>query len=62
MRYRCFEEVKITTPVIFTTTYAEYALKAFEFNSIDYLLKPINLKELERAIDKFSRYNSKVVI
>ena len=46
-----FEKVKITAPVIFTTAYNEYALKAFEVNSIDYLLKPINVKELERAID-----------
>ena len=56
--FTIFEKVKITAPVIFTTAYDEYALKAFEVNSIDYLLKPINIKELERAIDKFSRFSS----
>jgi two-component system LytT family response regulator len=56
--FTIFEKVKITAPVIFTTAYDEYALKAFEVNSIDYLLKPINIKELERAIEKFKRFNS----
>jgi two-component system LytT family response regulator len=41
--------------VIFTTAYDEYALKAFKVNSIDYLLKPIEPKELERALDKVER-------
>ena len=53
--FSIFEKVKIQAPVIFTTAYDEYALKAFEVNSIDYLLKPINIKNLERAIEKFSR-------
>ena len=48
-----FEKVQITSPVIFTTAYDEYALKAFEVNSIDYLLKPISTKNFERAIAKF---------
>jgi two-component system LytT family response regulator len=55
--FSIFEKVKIHAPVIFTTAYDEYALKAFEVNSIDYLLKPINIKELERAIEKFSHFN-----
>jgi len=53
--FSIFEKVKIAAPVIFTTAYDEYALKAFEVNSIDYLLKPINIQHLERAIEKFSR-------
>ena len=53
--FSIFERVKIQAPVIFTTAYDEYALKAFEVNSIDYLLKPINIKDLERAIEKFTR-------
>jgi len=54
--FTIFEKVKIHAPVIFTTAYDEYALKAFEVNSIDYLLKPINSKDLKRAIEKFSRF------
>ena len=48
-----FERVKVHTPVIFTTAYDEYALRAFQVNSIDYLLKPIEEKDLERALLKF---------
>ena len=51
--FSIFEQVKIRAPIIFTTAYDEYALKAFEVNSIDYLLKPINIQHLERAIEKF---------
>ena len=49
-----FENCKIDTPVIFTTAYDEYALKAFKVNSVDYLLKPIDLNELKSAIEKFT--------
>jgi len=56
LSFTIFEKVKIDAPVIFTTAYDEYALKAFEVNSIDYLLKPINIKDLERAIEKYSRF------
>ena len=52
--FSIFEKLKIKAPIIFTTAYDEYALKAFEVNSIDYLLKPINIKDLERAIEKFT--------
>lgn len=51
--FSIFEEVNITCPIIFTTAYDEYALKAFQVNSIDYLLKPINKTALERAIRKY---------
>ncbi len=50
--FSIFEKATISCPVIFTTAYDEYALKAFEVNSIDYLLKPINHKNLERSILK----------
>ena len=49
-----FERTQITCPVIFTTAYDEYALKAFEVSSIDYLLKPINRNDLTRAMHKFN--------
>ena len=50
--FAIFDKVEITCPIIFTTAYDEYALKAFEVNSIDYLLKPINKADLERALNK----------
>lgn len=51
--FAIFDRVTITCPVIFTTAYDEYALKAFEVNSIDYLLKPISREALDRALRKF---------
>src|SRR5512145_3209274 len=53
--FEIFEKASIETPVIFTTAYNEYALKAFKVNSIDYLLKPIIVKDLENAILKFKK-------
>lgn len=52
--FAIFDLVKVTSPVIFTTSYDEYALKAFKENSIDYLLKPIQPEELETALKKLS--------
>lgn len=51
--FTIFDRVTVTCPVIFTTAYDEYALKAFEVNSIDYLLKPISKEALERAVAKY---------
>ncbi|MDR2978892.1 MAG: LytTR family DNA-binding domain-containing protein [Bacteroidales bacterium] len=50
--FSIFEKVKVNCPIIFTTAYDEYALKAFEVNSIDYLLKPIECGAFERAVNK----------
>ena len=50
--FAIFDKVSITCPVIFTTAYDEYALKAFEVNSIDYLLKPVSKEALDRAMRK----------
>ena len=52
--FAIFEQVDVTCPIIFTTAYDEYALKAFEVNSIDYLLKPINKDDLQRALNKYN--------
>ena len=52
--FAIFEKTQITCPIIFTTAYDEYALKAFEVCSIDYLLKPINRNDLTRAMNKFN--------
>ena len=51
--FSIFDKVKVKCPIIFTTAYDEYALKAFEVNSIDYLLKPINKDDLQRALNKY---------
>lgn len=50
-----FERCTVESPVVFTTAYDEYALKAFKVNSIDYLLKPISGADLRQAIGKFSK-------
>ncbi len=51
--FKIFEHLKIQTPIIFTTAYDQYAVKAFKVNSIDYLLKPIEIRELEQSLNKF---------
>ena len=52
--FEIFDHVRIDSPVIFTTAYDEYALRAFKVNSIDYLLKPIGAADLRRALDKLA--------
>lgn len=51
--FMIFDQIKVTQPVIFTTAYNEHAIKAFKVNSIDYLLKPIELDALEQALTKY---------
>ncbi|WP_299887681.1 LytTR family DNA-binding domain-containing protein [uncultured Lacinutrix sp.] len=53
LSFEIFDEVNINSAIIFTTAYDEYALQAFKLNSIDYLLKPIDDEELEKAVSKF---------
>ena len=48
-----FDQINVSAPIIFTTAYDEYAIKAFKTNSVDYLLKPIDEGELKTAIEKF---------
>ena len=50
--FEIFEKYPLSCPIIFTTAFNEYAIKAFKVNSIDYLLKPVQLKELQAAIEK----------
>jgi DNA-binding LytR/AlgR family response regulator len=51
--FSIFEQVQVRTPIIFTTAYDQYAIKAFKLNSIDYLLKPIEREGLEQALHKY---------
>ncbi len=53
--FSIFEDFEVVTPVIFTTAYDEYALQAFELNSIDYLLKPVNREKLKSSLEKFRK-------
>ncbi len=53
--FKIFERVEVSTPIIFTTAYDQYALRAFKVNSIDYLLKPINSGEVARALGKLQQ-------
>ena len=59
LSFEIFEHVNISSAIIFTTAYDEYALKAFKLNSIDYLLKPIDEDELKAAVTKYKEQQSK---
>ena len=51
--FEIFKDVELKSPVIFTTAYDQYAIKAFKVNSIDYILKPLIKGEIEQALNKF---------
>ncbi len=53
LSFEIFETIPVNLPIIFTTAYDEYALRAFKLNGVDYLLKPIQKEELKQAISKF---------
>jgi two-component system response regulator LytT len=56
--FEIFNHTKVKSPVIFITSYDEYALKAFKVNSIDYLLKPVQKEDLQVSLDKFRQMRS----
>ncbi len=58
LSFSIFDRVEVKTPVIFTTAYDQYAIKAFELNSISYLLKPIKKRELENSLQKYQSLKS----
>lgn len=55
--FEIFEQTTVRSPVIFTTAYDEYAIKAFKVNSIDYLLKPIDANAVRKALAKYNTLN-----
>ena len=61
LSFEIFNQVNVSSPVIFTTAFDEYAIRAFELNSIDYLLKPIRKENLERSIHKFIKQRLQTV-
>jgi len=58
LSFSIFEQVTIQTPVIFTTAYDQYAIKAFQLNSVSYLLKPIRKNELAESLQKYKSLKS----
>ncbi|MFW6277390.1 MAG: LytR/AlgR family response regulator transcription factor [Prolixibacteraceae bacterium] len=60
--FSIFDQVTVSTPVIFTTAYDQYAIKAFQLNSVDYLLKPIRKSDLAESLQKFRNLKSAFTI
>ncbi len=58
LSFDIFRQVEVKCPIIFTTAYDQYAIEAFEVNSIDYLLKPIKPKKLHQSLEKFQQMQS----
>lgn len=56
--FAIFEQINLHVPVIFTTAFDEYTIKAFKVNSVDYLMKPLNYEELAAALDKYKRLHA----
>jgi DNA-binding LytR/AlgR family response regulator len=56
--FELFEAVKLRAPIIFTTAYDEYALRAFQVYALDYLVKPIDFQDLKRALEKYEQWAS----
>ena len=55
LSFEIFNQVDVSSAIIFTTAYDEYVLKAFKLNSVDYLLKPVDEEELKFALEKFEK-------
>lgn len=55
LSFNIFKEVEVEIPIIFVTAYDEYAIKAFEQNSVAYLLKPVNEEDLKKSLEKYHR-------
>jgi DNA-binding LytR/AlgR family response regulator len=60
--FSIFGSIRLEVPIIFTTAYDEYAIEAFKVNCIDYLLKPIKVEEMKRALDKFRKWTQKDIL
>lgn len=56
--FEIFNQVRVDSPIIFTTSYDEYALQAFKVNSVDYLLKPVRKEDLTESLNKYRNFKS----
>jgi len=56
--FSIFDTINLQVPVVFTTAFDEYTIKAFKVNSVDYLMKPLNYDELVNAIEKYKRIHA----
>jgi two-component system response regulator LytT len=59
LSFTIFKELNITAPIIFITAFDEYAINAFKFYSIDYLLKPVDVVDLKASLDKYRLIHNK---
>ena len=59
--FEIFSEIDVDFPVVFTTAYDEYALNAFNVNCIDYVLKPVSKKDIERSIEKYTQLKKSLI-
>lgn len=57
LSFEIFQKVEVEVPIIFTTAFDQYAIQAFKVNSVDYLLKPIQQEDIEKALKKFTKSN-----
>lgn len=55
LSFKIFQKTEVDAPIIFTTAFDQYAVQAFEVNSIDYLLKPVQQNDLNHALEKFDK-------
>jgi two-component system LytT family response regulator len=62
LSFSIFRQLNITTPIIFITAFDEYAINAFKFYSIDYLLKPVGVDDLKASIEKYKTIHHKPAI
>jgi DNA-binding LytR/AlgR family response regulator len=60
LSFEILSQTTIDCPIVFTTAYDDYAIKAFKHNSVDYLLKPVGLEDLKSALVKYKKYNQKI--
>ena len=62
LSFEIFQKVRLQCPIIFTTAFDQYAIRAFKVNSVDYLLKPVQLEDLQHALEKFNRSKQQLTL